>query len=129
MPLYEYVCNECGVEFEKIRSFSDSSLPACPACLMENVRRKMGVPAIHFKGSGWYVTDSKSDNKQPTKSDDKSDNKDSDSSTDTKESTKQDSSKTEKSEKSEVKSVSETSSSETNKTRSSKSTNTGEKSE
>lgn len=63
MPIYEYICNDCGFEFEKIRSFSDSTTPICPSCEHENVGRKMGVPAIHFKGSGWYINDSKKSNK------------------------------------------------------------------
>lgn len=59
MPIYEFVCHDCGHEFEKIQSFSDSSTPACPNCQGVHVRRRIGQPAIHFKGSGWYITDSK----------------------------------------------------------------------
>jgi putative FmdB family regulatory protein len=59
LPIYEFVCQNCGNEFEKIQSFSDSSVPACTRCGSSNVVRRMGKPAIHFKGSGWYVTDSK----------------------------------------------------------------------
>ena len=32
MPIYEFACQDCGHEFEKIQSFSDSSAPACPNC-------------------------------------------------------------------------------------------------
>ncbi|MEJ5248543.1 MAG: zinc ribbon domain-containing protein [Caldilinea sp.] len=59
MPIYEFVCHDCGYEFETIQSFSDSSTPACPNCQGVHVRRRIGQPAIHFKGSGWYITDSK----------------------------------------------------------------------
>lgn len=59
MPIYEFVCQDCGHEFELIQSFSDSSIPQCPVCHSEQVMRQVGRPAIHFKGSGWYITDSK----------------------------------------------------------------------
>ncbi|RLT45000.1 MAG: zinc ribbon domain-containing protein [Chloroflexi bacterium] len=59
MPIYEFVCGECGHEFEKILSFSATATPACANCGAVNVERQMGRPAIHFKGSGWYINDSK----------------------------------------------------------------------
>ena len=59
MPIYEFVCQDCGHEFEKIQSFSDSSTPSCPNCQGVHVQRRLSAPAIHFKGSGWYITDSK----------------------------------------------------------------------
>lgn len=63
MPIYEFVCQDCGCEFEKIQSFSDSSTPACPECQGVHVQRRLSAPAIHFKGSGWYITDSKNSGK------------------------------------------------------------------
>ena len=63
MPIYEFVCQECGNEFERIQGWSDSSTPTCSVCASSNVMRRMSPPAIHFKGSGWYVTDSKKGNK------------------------------------------------------------------
>ena len=63
MPIYEFVCQSCSNEFENIQSFSDSSVPVCPNCGNEDVERQMGRPAIHFKGSGWYINDSKKANK------------------------------------------------------------------
>ena len=62
MPIYEFVCQDCGHEFEKIQSFSDSSTPSCPNCQGRHVQRRLSAPAIHFKGSGWYITDSKKPN-------------------------------------------------------------------
>lgn len=59
MPIYEFSCLDCGNEFERIQSFSDSSLPTCPVCHSHRVQRRLSPPAIHFKGSGWYITDSK----------------------------------------------------------------------
>jgi putative FmdB family regulatory protein len=59
MPIYEFICQSCGNEFEHIQSFSDTSVPGCAKCGSAQVVRRMGRPAIHFKGSGWYITDSK----------------------------------------------------------------------
>lgn len=59
MPIYEFSCLDCGDEFERIQSFSDKSLPICPHCHSHRVQRRLSPPAIHFKGSGWYITDSK----------------------------------------------------------------------
>jgi putative FmdB family regulatory protein len=59
MPIYEFSCLDCGNEFERIQSFSDNSLPSCPVCHSHRVQRRLSPPAIHFKGSGWYITDSK----------------------------------------------------------------------
>ncbi len=64
MPIYEFVCQNCGNEFEKIQSFSHTIAPVCPKCQSAEVQRQMSRPAIHFKGSGWYITDSKADNKE-----------------------------------------------------------------
>ena len=33
MPIYEYVCSDCGLKFELLRPFSESSKEAsCPQC-------------------------------------------------------------------------------------------------
>ncbi|MGD9252694.1 MAG: zinc ribbon domain-containing protein [Holophagae bacterium] len=56
MPLYEYECFVCHKRFERIRRVADASRVDCPAC-GGKVRRLLGVPALQFKGSGWYVTD------------------------------------------------------------------------
>ena len=56
MPLYEYECFVCKTRFEKIQKVNDDPLRECPKC-SGSVRRLLGVPALQFKGSGWYVTD------------------------------------------------------------------------
>jgi putative FmdB family regulatory protein len=56
MPLYEYECFLCSHRFERIRKVANASEVSCPEC-GGKVRRLLGVPALQFKGSGWYVTD------------------------------------------------------------------------
>jgi putative FmdB family regulatory protein len=69
MPLYEYECFLCRHRFERIQKATDAQLAKCPACGGE-VRRLLGVPALQFKGSGWYVTDyGKGDGSRSTRPD------------------------------------------------------------
>jgi putative FmdB family regulatory protein len=56
MPLYEYKCQGCGQVFEIIQRFSDEPLTTHEAC-GGSVERLISAPGLHFKGSGWYVTD------------------------------------------------------------------------
>lgn len=56
MPLYEYECFVCHHRFERIQRASAAPISSCPEC-GGAVRRLLGVPALQFKGSGWYVTD------------------------------------------------------------------------
>src|SRR3954447_21660218 len=57
MPLYEYRCEACGHQFEKIQRFSDDPISVCPSCGAGPVVKLLSSPAIQFKGSGWYITD------------------------------------------------------------------------
>jgi putative FmdB family regulatory protein len=56
MPLYEYQCENCGKVFELIQKFSDEPTAIHEQC-GGKVHRLVSAPALHFKGSGWYVTD------------------------------------------------------------------------
>ncbi|MGB6194702.1 MAG: FmdB family zinc ribbon protein [Terracidiphilus sp.] len=56
MPLYEYRCTKCGHRFEKIQSFSSAPETECPKC-HGALERPLTVPALQFKGAGWYVND------------------------------------------------------------------------
>ena len=58
MPIYEYVCEVCGQRFERRQRFDEPAVTCCPAG-HEHVHRLLGRPAVHFKGSGFYVTDNK----------------------------------------------------------------------
>ena len=58
MPIYDYRCDHCGHVFSQVQSFKDDALTTCPSC-GRRPRRVMTAPAIVFKGSGWYKTDSR----------------------------------------------------------------------
>jgi putative FmdB family regulatory protein len=62
MPTYGYRCASCGHEFEAVQKFSDAPLSTCPEC-GEHVRRVFHPVGIVFKGSGWYVNDSRGGDK------------------------------------------------------------------
>ena len=65
MPIYEYECEICACRFELRRRFDeDEGSLCCPQC-QGKVRRLFSSPAIIFKGSGFYVTDSRSDSERP----------------------------------------------------------------
>lgn len=63
MPTYEYECTTCGHQFEAVQSMKDPKLTDCPqeGC-PGPVERKLGKGAgIIFKGSGFYITDYRSE--------------------------------------------------------------------
>jgi len=69
MPTYEYVCEKCGLQFEKFQSMKDKPLRTCPedVCREKSrgkgrVKRLLGTGAgLLFKGSGFYITDYRSE--------------------------------------------------------------------
>lgn len=61
MPLYEYECRDCLVRFERRQAVHDDPISMCPDC-GGAVRRVLFPVGIIFKGSGFYVTDSRSPN-------------------------------------------------------------------
>ena len=58
MPIYEYECKDCSMQFELIGSFGDNPESPCPKCEGKDRRVFSAVPVI-FKGSGFYTTDSR----------------------------------------------------------------------
>jgi putative FmdB family regulatory protein len=77
MPTYEYECAKCKKDFEIFQSMKDDALTVCPKekCRMKTwgkgkVKRKLGVGAgFIFKGSGFYITDYRSEGYKKSKSD------------------------------------------------------------
>ena len=58
MPIYEYECENCSTQFELKCSFGDEAESSCPDC-KGRVRRVFSAVPVIFKGSGFYVTDSR----------------------------------------------------------------------
>ena len=71
MPTYVYACDSCGAQFEQFQSFKDEPLRTCPSCASA-VRRVFQPVGIVFKGSGWYITDSRKTNSASVTGDDSS---------------------------------------------------------
>ena len=69
MPTYEYLCGQCGHEFEVFQSMKDKSLAVCPKTICPQkpwgqgpVKRAISAGAgLLFKGSGFYITDYRSE--------------------------------------------------------------------
>ncbi len=57
MPTYSYRCTKCSHTYEKFQKISDESRPRCPECRSKGEREISGGAGIHFKGSGFYITD------------------------------------------------------------------------
>jgi len=62
MPLYVYKCKNCEHQFEVRQRFSDDPISDCPKCHGE-VRKVINSVGVVFKGSGFYVTDSRNGKK------------------------------------------------------------------
>ena len=64
MPIYEYQCQGCNHELEKLQKISDEPLSVCPECGEPQLRRKISAAGFRLKGGGWYETDFKSGSKK-----------------------------------------------------------------
>jgi putative FmdB family regulatory protein len=62
MPTYEYACTACGHEFEAFHSITAAPIRLCPKCGEQKVERLIsGGAGLIFKGSGFYITDYRSE--------------------------------------------------------------------
>lgn len=62
MPTYEYQCQKCGLKFERFQNIKEEPIRECPEC-SGSVKKLISAGAgIIFKGSGFYITDHRSDN-------------------------------------------------------------------
>ena len=67
MPIYKYECRQCRHQFDMRRRFGEDGGAVCPACHGRAGRVFVPVPII-FKGSGFYVTDSRKPGFNPDES-------------------------------------------------------------
>lgn len=94
MPTYEYECDACQHQFEEFQNLSDDPLTKCPKCKKKKLRRLFSTGGgLIFKGSGFYITDYRSDSYKKGASGDSSSNSSSSSSSSSDSSSKSSSSK------------------------------------
>ena len=67
MPIYAYRCSECGNAKDVLQKMSDPVLTECPACGAQAFTKQVTAAGFQLKGSGWYVTDFRGDNKPAAK--------------------------------------------------------------
>ncbi len=62
MPTYDYKCKKCDHVWEEFASIKAPPSKKCPACKKNSAERQISAgAAILFKGSGFYLTDYRSD--------------------------------------------------------------------
>jgi putative FmdB family regulatory protein len=62
MPTYDYLCENCGYEFEQFQTIKARPLRKCPICKKTSLKRLIGAGSgLIFKGSGFYKTDYRSE--------------------------------------------------------------------
>ena len=62
MPTYQYQCSACKHAFEELQSMKEDALTKCPKCKKKKLERLLGTGAgLLFKGSGFYITDYRSE--------------------------------------------------------------------
>ena len=64
MPIYAYACKSCEHQLDALQKMSDDPLVECPECGEPALKRLLSAPRFRLKGSGWYETDFKTDNKR-----------------------------------------------------------------
>jgi len=71
MPTYEYKCLECDKVFEEFQMMTDPPIARCKYCGGEVKRLISGGSGLLFKGTGFYITDYRSDSYKREASKDK----------------------------------------------------------
>lgn len=61
MPTYEYKCNDCGVELDIVQSITEDPITVCPKCQGDLKKLFSSGTGFIFKGSGFYITDYRSE--------------------------------------------------------------------
>jgi putative FmdB family regulatory protein len=86
MPVYTYLCDNCGFRFDHKQRFNEKHLIRCPECNKNTLRRVYRPVGVVFKGSGFYVTDNRSSSskRKPSSTDTKPNETDKESKSETK---------------------------------------------
>lgn len=80
MPIYEYICKNCGHILEELQTMTEPELVTCPECKHDTLKKMLGSGSgIIFKGSGFYLTDYKKKSSSPSKIDTTGDSSSTDS--------------------------------------------------
>ncbi len=61
MPTYEYKCLDCGIQFERFQGITEDPIQECPECSGQTKRLIGAGAGLIFKGSGFYITDYRSE--------------------------------------------------------------------
>jgi putative FmdB family regulatory protein len=64
MPIYEYACKSCKHTFDALQKMNAALLTDCPECGESELKKLLSAPNFRLKGSGWYETDFKKDNRR-----------------------------------------------------------------
>jgi putative FmdB family regulatory protein len=54
MPVYEYLCEKCGHEFEREQRITADPIKTCPECRGRRVKKLISQTSFVLKGGGWY---------------------------------------------------------------------------
>ncbi len=72
MPTYEYACDACDHKWEEFQSINAPATQKCPECGKKKARRLISAGGgFLFKGTGFYITDYRSDSYKKSADSDK----------------------------------------------------------
>ncbi len=71
MPIYEYRCERCGHELEKLQRSDEPPITECPACHQQALKKLVSAAGFRLKGQGWYETDFKHSGRKKAEQDTK----------------------------------------------------------
>lgn len=54
MPIFEYLCDQCGHQLEAIQKISDEPLKQCPNCKQDGLEKIISIAGFVLKGDGFY---------------------------------------------------------------------------
>jgi len=55
MPTYDYQCQKCGFEFERVQRITEDPIKLCPECKSRQAKRLLSASNFILKGGGWYA--------------------------------------------------------------------------